>query len=212
MRFAACPTETPVIWGWSHAPFLAAVIEDNVLEDAGGGSILGVEHSAKSIKSNKGRTYMTIALNRNVVRWTEPFLQRRASSGTRTLPPGLILGHVPSHDPDEFVVRAEANRLEAPAGAKSHRKLADSRGAIQYSESREPQVQPAHGPGRPCRRPDLEFGQLRTRVVPQVTGRNAADRRQGTGNHERSACAVQCAAAAFPMISESGRAVGAALP
>lgn len=119
IRFAACPTETPVIWGWSHAPFLGAVIEDNILEDAGGGSILGVEHSARDIKSNKGRTYMTVVLNRNVVRWTEPFLQRSASSASKSLPPGLILGHLPSHDPDEFVVQAADNRLEAPAGLKA---------------------------------------------------------------------------------------------
>ena len=76
-----------MVWGWSHAPFLGAVIEDNTLEDAAGGTILGVEHSARDIKSNKGRTYMTIALNRNVVRWTEPFLQRYASSGAKALPP-----------------------------------------------------------------------------------------------------------------------------
>ena len=123
IRFAACPTETPVVWGWSHAPFLGAVIEDNILEDAAGGTILGVEHSARDIKSNKGRTYMTIALNRNVVRWTEPFLQRYASSGAKALPPGLILGHLPSHDPEEFVVQAAGNRLEAPAGLKAPESL-----------------------------------------------------------------------------------------
>ena len=123
IRFAACPTETPVVWGWSHAPFLGAVIEDNILEDAAGGAVLGVEHSARDVKSNKGRTYMTIALNRNVVRWTEPFLQRYASSGAKALPPGLILGHLPSHDPEEFVVQAAGNRLEAPAGLKAPESL-----------------------------------------------------------------------------------------
>ena len=99
------------------------MIEDNILEDAAGGTILGVEHSARDIKSNKGRTYMTIALNRNVVRWTEPFLQRYASSGAKALPPGLILGHLPSHDPEEFVVQAAGNRLEAPAGLKAPESL-----------------------------------------------------------------------------------------
>ena len=33
-----------MVWGWSHAPFLGAVIEDNILEDAAGGTMLGVEH------------------------------------------------------------------------------------------------------------------------------------------------------------------------
>jgi hypothetical protein len=66
---------------------------------------------------------MTIALNRNVVRWTEPFLQRHASSGAKAPPPGLILGYLPSHDPDEFVVQAAGNRLEAPAGMKAPESL-----------------------------------------------------------------------------------------
>ncbi len=122
IRFAACPSETPVVWGWSHAPFLGAVIEDNILEDAAGGSILGVEHSTY-IKSNKGRTYMAIALNRNVVRWTEPFLQRHASSGAKSPPPGLVLGYPPTHDPEEFVVHAADNRLEAPASLKAPESL-----------------------------------------------------------------------------------------
>jgi hypothetical protein len=123
IRFAACPTEKPVVWGWSHAPFLGAVIEDNIFEDAAGGTILGVEHSARDIKSNKGRTYMSIALDRNVVRWSEPFLQRYASSGAKGLPPGLILGHLPSHDPDEFVVHASGNRLEAPTRVREAESL-----------------------------------------------------------------------------------------
>jgi len=123
LRFTACPTETPVTWGWSHAPFLGAVIEDNILEDVVDGSALGVEHSASYIKSNKGRTYMTIALNRNVVRWTESFLRRHAGSAAKPLPPGLILGFLPSHDPEEFVVQAAGNRLEAPAGVKAPESL-----------------------------------------------------------------------------------------
>ena len=122
MRLAASPSETPVTWGWSHAPFLGGVIEDNIFEDAVGGSTLGVEHSSY-IKSNKGRTYMSIALNRNIVRWSEPFLHRRGSSAARSLPPGLILGHLPSHDPDEFLVQAAGNRLEAPAGLKAAESL-----------------------------------------------------------------------------------------
>ncbi len=123
IRFAACPTETPVVWGWSHAPFLGVVIEDNILEDAAGGAVLGVEHSATAVKSNKGRTYMTIALSRNVVRWTEPFLQRYASSGAKAPPPGLVLGYLPSHDPEEFVVHAADNRLEAPARLQASESL-----------------------------------------------------------------------------------------
>jgi hypothetical protein len=118
LKFTACPTESPVTWGWSHAPVLQAVINDNTFEDSEGGAALGVEHSARDVKSNKGRTYMSIAMNRNVVRWSEPFLKRRTASGEKIPPPGLILGYAPSHDPGEFVVKAAANRLEAPSGVQ----------------------------------------------------------------------------------------------
>ncbi len=53
-RMTACPTETPLIWGWSHAPFLGGVIEGNTLEDAEHGSIFGLEHDPRYIKSNQG--------------------------------------------------------------------------------------------------------------------------------------------------------------
>ena len=52
-RMTACPTEPPVIWGWSHAPFLGGVIEGNILEDCEQGGIVGVEHG-RIIKSNQG--------------------------------------------------------------------------------------------------------------------------------------------------------------
>lgn len=112
VRFTACPTETPVIWGWSHAPCLEVVVEDNVFEDAQLGALLSVEHAPKHIKSNAGRTYMSLNLNRNLVRWSEPFL-RRAGAGVETggdPPPGIILGELPSHDPRELLVRATGNR------------------------------------------------------------------------------------------------------
>jgi hypothetical protein len=115
---SACPTETPVAWGWSHAPCLGAVVEENTFEDTPFGAVLGVEHAAQNIKSSKGRTYMTLDLNDNVVRWTEPFLKRQEQEGAKSSPPGLTLGYVPSNDPGEFVVKASGNRVEAPSGVK----------------------------------------------------------------------------------------------
>jgi hypothetical protein len=116
-KFTACPTETPVAWGWSHAPFLGGVIEDNILEDHETGGLLGVEHSPHN-KSNKGRTYMTIALNRNVLRWSSSFLSWHAQHPDKPLPPPLTLGYAPSHDPGELVVAATGNRFDAAAGAQ----------------------------------------------------------------------------------------------
>jgi hypothetical protein len=116
LRCSACPTETPVSWGWSHAPFFESYIRSNVFEDNTGGTILGVEHSARDVKSNQGRTYMTVVLEGNSLRWTEPFLKRQASAEGKSVPPGLMLGYMPSHDAGEFVVRASDNCLEAPSG------------------------------------------------------------------------------------------------
>ena len=131
-KFTACPTETPVAWGWSHAPFLGGVIEDNILEDHETGGLLGVEHSPHN-KTNKGRTYMTIALNRNIMRWSEAFLSRHAQKGDKPLPPPLTLGYAPSHDPGEFVVTAAGNRFEAPAGYKKRWRAPDSCRRVQLA-------------------------------------------------------------------------------
>jgi hypothetical protein len=119
LRCGACPTETPAMWGWSHAPFLKSVIQDNIFEDNAGGTILGMEHSARDVKSNTGRTYMAIVLEGNLLRWTEPFLKRLAFEEKKPVPPGLILGYVPSHDVGEFVVKAARNRLEATSGVSA---------------------------------------------------------------------------------------------
>jgi hypothetical protein len=118
-RITACPTEQPQIWGWTHAPFLGGVIEGNIIEDTEGGGVVGLEHDPKHIKSNQGRTYMTVRLSQNVVRWTKPFLDPLGRGRTRETPPGLTLGYPPSNDPNELVVTARANQLEQPPGRPS---------------------------------------------------------------------------------------------
>ena len=82
-RLLAFPTETPVMWGWSHAPFLGGVIEGNILEDAEKGGILGVEHDGRYIKTNQGRVYMSVNSTDNVVRWSEAFLNQLTGNGHR---------------------------------------------------------------------------------------------------------------------------------
>jgi hypothetical protein len=113
-KLTACPTETPIMWGWSHAPFLGGVIEGNIIEDAERGGVLGVEHDPRYVKSNEGRTYMSVRVDDNVVRWSEPFLSRIEASGPKAPCAGLTVGYPPSNDPGELVVRAGRNRLEAP--------------------------------------------------------------------------------------------------
>ncbi len=114
-RMWSYPTEHPSIWGWSHMPFMGAVFERNILEDCVIAGEVGVLHGAP-IKTNKGRTYMSAELRDNVVRWSEPFLAQWARSGAKEPPTGLVLGYRPSADPDELIVTASGNALDAPRG------------------------------------------------------------------------------------------------
>ncbi|MHB1557914.1 MAG: right-handed parallel beta-helix repeat-containing protein [Isosphaeraceae bacterium] len=111
-RLSAYPTEAPSIWGWSHAPYMGGVVEKNILEDTIEGGLMGVLHSEHT-KTNRGRTYMSLQLRDNVVRWTPGFLAQRARAGEKP-PIGLILGFSPSIDPQEFLVTASGNTLDAP--------------------------------------------------------------------------------------------------
>jgi hypothetical protein len=118
ISMTACPTEVPVHWGWSHAPVLGVVVAGNTFEDSERGARLDVEHN-EHIKTNKGRTYMSLTVNDNLVRWTSPFLERLKRLGVNMPPPALTLGGSPSHDAGELIVKAAGNRLEAPRGAHS---------------------------------------------------------------------------------------------
>ncbi len=110
IRLLATPTESPVQWGWSHAPFLGGLFEGNVVEDSPGGG-LGVEHGF-GIKTNKGRVYMSIALKDNTFRWTRSTAQ----------PPRLSIGFPPSLDPGELVLAEEGTKVEgaSPKSAWVH--------------------------------------------------------------------------------------------
>ena len=110
-KLTACPSETPMMWGWTHAPYLGGLIEGNILEDCEAPGPLGVEHDPRYIKSNAGRTYMAVRFDHNVVRWSGSFLLRNTRE--HTVPGGVTLGYTLSHDPGELIVHAAGNRLEA---------------------------------------------------------------------------------------------------
>jgi hypothetical protein len=114
-RLTSFASETPMYWGWTHLPFLGVVVEGNIIEDCDQGGILGVEHDPSNIKSNQGRTYMTVTAKNNVVRWSAEFLSRHERAGAKQPLAGFTLGFPPSHDPGELVVVAAGNRLEAPS-------------------------------------------------------------------------------------------------
>src|SRR5262249_54070300 len=134
-NIVAYATENPGIWGWSHVPFLGGVVEGNTLEDCALGGHIGVDHS-QYIKTNKGRTYMSVQVRHNVVRWSEPFLSRTARQAAKDQEPlaGLTLGYRPSHDPDELIVIAEGNTLDAPRGHRDAPALVIH--AAQYNSQR----------------------------------------------------------------------------
>lgn len=118
---SACPSESPVHWGWSHCPAMGMVVRGNTFEDVRESLALGVSHDPKHVKFNKGRVYMSATVDDNVVRWTEPFLRSMAAERTEKKPDrrpllGIVLGEGDSRDAREFKVVAARNTLEAPPG------------------------------------------------------------------------------------------------
>jgi hypothetical protein len=109
LRFEAAPSELPITWGWSHAPFLGGLVEGNLIEDCQGGNI-GVDHGF-GIKSNKGRVYMSLTFKDNSFRWTNT----KFPSGK---PPKVEISTGPSLDPREMVVTEEGTKVEG-ASSKS---------------------------------------------------------------------------------------------
>jgi hypothetical protein len=112
----AYPSETPSIWGWSHAPFLGGLVEGNTIEDSARGGLIGVFHGGIT-KSNKGRVYMTLTLKGNTVRWSEGFLSRLARTAAKQPAAGITLGYEKSLDLGELTVTETDNRIVAPSGA-----------------------------------------------------------------------------------------------
>ncbi len=107
----AYATEEPVHWGWSHAPFLGAVIEGNLVEDAGAGPAVAVLHG-EAIKSNRGRVYLSATLKDNTFRWTAAMADRLAKARAEGKPIRPDLGLPPSLDPGEMVLLEEGTIVE----------------------------------------------------------------------------------------------------
>ena len=118
LKLSSCATESPIHWGWSHAPVLGAVVRGNIFEDAGSGATLGVEHDPKHIKVNTGRVYMSATVEDNIVRWTDAFAGRHARRAEAKPLRGLTMSQPGGKDAGEFVVKAARNTVDAPAGLK----------------------------------------------------------------------------------------------
>jgi hypothetical protein len=115
LNLLAAPTEAPDIWGWSHAPFLGGVIAGNTLVDTVQGAVLDVQHDSY-IKSDVGRTYMSVSLDNNTVAWSASFLAARAQAGQTALPATFTVGSTQSADPGELQIEAHGNTVINPPG------------------------------------------------------------------------------------------------
>jgi hypothetical protein len=113
----AAPTEQPVHWGWSHAPYLDGLFEGNTIEDALRGGKISVEHT-EAIKSSKGRVYMTMQLNNNTTRWTEVFLARRQRLRSTEPLRAWTVGDPGSLDPGELLLHHKGNTLQVPGASR----------------------------------------------------------------------------------------------
>ena len=115
---SAYPSETPSIWGWTHAPVLGATISGNTIEDSVEGGMLDVEHGS-AVKTNIGRVYLSATLTNNTGIWTAAFLAQPSIADATTPLTALTVGMAPSNDPGELLVAAAGNQVEGPASVVS---------------------------------------------------------------------------------------------
>jgi hypothetical protein len=110
----ASATEAPIMWGWSHAPFLGATITGNTIEDSVQGGLIYVEHNAYT-KTDAGRVYFSGTLTNNLIVWSDVFLAQRAQAGATGPPVALTIGETTAADPAELVLSAQGNQVQGPA-------------------------------------------------------------------------------------------------
>ena len=113
LRMTAPPTESPVHWGWTHAPNFGGLVRGNLVEDAAGGLCLAVEHGGP-IKSSRGRIYLAAEVVGNTVRWSDRFAA--ALDAGKPRPPGIALGEPGGLGVPEILVKVSGNRSEGPGG------------------------------------------------------------------------------------------------
>ncbi len=117
-KITACPSETPVTWGWTHAPLLGALISGNTFEDSIQGGLLDVEHNA-STAADAGRVYFSGTFRDNIGIWTAPFLAARSAAGNTSSPVLVTVGDSLSIDPGEMALTESGNEVEGPSAVVS---------------------------------------------------------------------------------------------
>jgi len=113
------PNSPPYIWGWSHAPFMGALIQGNTVEDSNmvghtGPSFIGVDHSAYT-NTSWGRTYMSATIAGNVFQWSNAPVNPDLGQ------PGYTTMAYPWIDPNELrltiPVTGNVNLGQGPSGS-----------------------------------------------------------------------------------------------
>jgi len=113
------PSSPPYLWGWSHAPFMGALIQGNTFEDRNTSghtapSFIGVDHSAY-ISTSQGRTYLSAAISGNVFQWSNAPVNPNLGQ------PGYTTTAYPWIDPNELrltiPMTGDVNLGQGPAGS-----------------------------------------------------------------------------------------------
>jgi hypothetical protein len=111
-RLTAVPTEQPVMWGWSRAPFLDVLIAKNTIEDSLRGGTIAVEHGPP-MKSIRGRVYLLATVKGNVGVWTDDWLRRRMTVSELV---ALRLGMTGASEPGEALLTEADNEARTAGG------------------------------------------------------------------------------------------------
>ena len=115
---SAYPSETPNIWGWTHAPILGVTIQGNTIEDTQLGGVLDVEQSLYT-KSDAGRVYFSGSFLNNSGVWSASYLSARSQSGVTSPPTLVTVGDALSADPGELVLTESGNTVSGPSSVVS---------------------------------------------------------------------------------------------
>ena len=113
-QISAYPTEGPYIWGWTHAPTLGALIENNTLVDNLQGGRIDVQLNQYT-KSSTGRVYFTGAFLNNQAIWTSAYLSTEAAAGVTVAPRLVTVGNALLADPSELVLTQSGNSVTGPS-------------------------------------------------------------------------------------------------
>jgi hypothetical protein len=103
LKVASTPTETPVIWGWTHTAAFGITLDDNLIVDTREGAVIDLE-AGPAIRASKGRVYFTGSVTDTTFGWSAAF---RAGAPS---PTAMTIGNPHAPDPTQLVVALAGTR------------------------------------------------------------------------------------------------------